>query len=126
MEQELGAEEERAVAWAPEVAAVDTLGREIPGQIVTMFHRRKRADLHGLTDGVAVNAEGGDRRRAVAKVCDLDEAVAVQEHVAGLDVAVDGVLLLVQIPQAAQHLRCYALQRRLRELLPGEGGAVDD
>ena len=51
-----------------------------------------------MADGVAVHAVGGHRGRAVAKVCDLDEAVAVQEHVAGLDVAVDGVLLLVEIP----------------------------
>ena len=108
------------------MAAVDTLGREIPGQIVTLSHRRKGRDALGLADGVAVHAVGGHRGRAVAKVCDLDEAVAVQEHVAGLDVAVDGVLLLVQVPQATQHLRGDALQRRLRQLLSGQGAAVDD
>jgi hypothetical protein len=62
----------------------------------------------------------------VPKVSDLNETVAAQEHVAGLDVAVDGVLRLVQIPQALQHLRRHALQRGLWKLHLGEGGAVDD
>jgi len=41
------------------------------------------------------------RRRAVAKISDLHKAIAVEEQVAGLYVAVNGVLRLVQVPARA-------------------------
>ena len=42
----------------------------------------------------------------MAKICDLHQAVAIQKHVAGLDVAVDGVLLLVEIPARVYYKGC--------------------
>ena len=102
-----------------------------------------RAAAHGLADGVAVHAvpasgcdknavrectqndtqlqrvqlghSRSDRPRAVAEIRDLNQAVAAQEHVAGLEVAVDGVLLFVQEPQAVQHLVREALEGGLGE-----------
>ena len=56
-----------------------------------------------------------DRPRAVAEIRDLNQAVAAQEHVAGLEVAVDGVFLFVQEPQAVQHLVREALEGGLGE-----------
>ena len=69
------------------------------------------AIAHGLTDSVSVHAVRRNRRHAVAKISDLQQAVTVEEQVAGLDVSVNRVLRLVQVPERAISKKCFKTQK---------------
>jgi hypothetical protein len=68
---------------------------------ITIFLLKKRhgpLGVHGLAYRVAIDAVSRHTRCTVAEICNLNQAVTVEQHVAGLDVAVNGVFRLVQIP----------------------------